>query len=350
MRSLRAQLVSSTILLAAAVMVVLVVGTQAVLELTARRDVRAALTDNPPGAIAVYERSERLALIATVVLGILVVALVGWLAWRVVRRALAPVRQMAERAADWSERDLSHRFALGPPVTELAALGATLDHLLDRVARAILTEQRLTSALAHELRTPLTAIAATAELAQLRPDGDPAVRDDLAVIGEAAARMSTVITTLLEVARSPQARAGGARASVPDVVASVAPAVGSPLRFVTDVAADVTSVAAPAGLVVRALAPLVENAARHARTQVAVEARLVGDHVELRVRDDGAGVAPELRERMFEPGASGSGGTGLGLAIARRVARSLGGDVVPSDAGTGASEAGGCFVLLLPRG
>ena len=75
---------------------------------------------------------------------------------------------MAERAADWSEHDLTHRFDLGPPTNELAALGETLDHLLDRVASAISSEQRLTSELAHELRTPLTSIQGSADLALMR--------------------------------------------------------------------------------------------------------------------------------------------------------------------------------------
>lgn len=82
---------------------------------------------------------------------------------------------MAERAADWSEHDLSHRFGLGPPTNELAALGETLDHLLDRVAMAIRSEQRLTSELAHELRTPLTAIQGSADLALLRGVKDEAL-------------------------------------------------------------------------------------------------------------------------------------------------------------------------------
>ena len=60
---------------------------------------------------------------------------VGLIARWVSTRSLAPVAQMAERATDWSEHDLDHRFDLGPPVNELTALGATLDGLLDRVAR-----------------------------------------------------------------------------------------------------------------------------------------------------------------------------------------------------------------------
>jgi signal transduction histidine kinase len=74
------------------------------------------------------------------------------------------------------------------------------------------------------------------------------------------------------------------------------------------------------------------------------------DRVEITVRDDGGGVPVELRACIFEAGTSGSGGTGLGLGIARRVARSVGGDVVLSDAGTDEDALVTGFVLRLPRG
>ena len=126
---------------------------------------------------APYERSELYALLATAILGLLVVAGSAVIALRVTRQALRPVAQMADRAADWSEHDLEHRFDLGPATNELAALGQVLDRLLDRVASVILAEQRLTAELAHELRTPLTSIKGSADLALLRgvddPDGGP---------------------------------------------------------------------------------------------------------------------------------------------------------------------------------
>lgn len=107
-------------------------------------------------------------------------------------------------------------------------------------------------------------------------------------------------------------------------------------------------IAAPAGLVVRAVAPLVDNAARHARSRVVIEAVDHPDRVELVVRDDGEGVAPDVAARLFEPGVSRAGGAGLGLGIALRVARSFGADVRvdehDADAGSGAS-----FRVVLPR-
>ena len=148
-----------------------------------------------------YERSEMYALAATIGIGLLVIGISAAIASRVTTQALAPVAQMAKRATDWSEHDLTHRFELDGPDNELAQLGDTLDGLLDRVSMAIRSEQRLTSELAHELRTPLTAIQGSADLALLRGVDDDATRAELEQIAASARAMSDVITTLVDVAR-----------------------------------------------------------------------------------------------------------------------------------------------------
>lgn len=290
-----------------------------------------------------YERSETYALLAEIVLGVLATAIAAAVAWRVTRRALEPVQQMAERAAEWSEHDLGHRFELGPPVNELAALGETMDHLLDRVAAAIRSEQRLTSELAHELRTPLTAARGSSELARLRArhdPHDPALLDDLDAMDEATARMDVVVTTLLTLARTPEVAVGSSRAA--EVIARVAALVPDDLEFATDVPDGLPALAGPADVVVRALGPIVENAVHHANSTIRVSARAAGRGVEVRISDDGPGVVEHIRERLFDPGHSGRGGTGLGLGIAQRIARSLGGEITLADPATAA------FVLRLP--
>ncbi|MDR7254784.1 signal transduction histidine kinase [Nocardioides sp. BE266] len=294
-----------------------------------------------------YERSELYALIATIVLGVLVIGATAVIALRVTSQALRPVSQMAERAADWSEHDLTHRFGLGPPTNELAALGETLDHLLDRVAAAIRSEQRLTSELAHELRTPLTAIQGSADLALLRGVDDDAVREDLRQISASARDMAGVIATLLDIARDGTTTGREQACTIADVVPGLLAAAGADVEVLDRTDGSTARVAAPAALVVRAVSPVVDNAARHARSQVVLGAVDHHDRVDLLVRDDGDGVDPALRERLFEPGASSrGGGAGLGLGIARRVARSLGGEVEldRSDAG------GTTFRVSLPRG
>src|SRR5437868_11169455 len=67
---------------------------------------------------------------------------------------------MTRQAADWSEHDLDHRFALGAPHDELTELAATLDGLLDRLAASLRHERRFSAELSHELRTPLARVLA----------------------------------------------------------------------------------------------------------------------------------------------------------------------------------------------
>ena len=291
-----------------------------------------------------YERSERYAMLATIVLALLVIGATAVIALKVTTQALKPVKRMADRAADWSEHDLTHRFALGPPTNELAALGETLDHLLDRVASAIRSEQRLTSELAHELRTPLTAIQGSADLALLRGVQDEDVREDLRQISASARDMAGVITTLLDAARD--STATGRACRVVDVVPGLVAAAADRVEVVDRTAGSSARIAAPADLVVRAVAPIVDNAARHARRRVVIEAVDHPDRVELVVSDDGDGVDARVRDRLFDPGVSSrSGGAGLGLGIARRLARSFGGEVELDPPSTG----GASFRVRLPR-
>lgn len=291
-----------------------------------------------------YERSELYAFGATVTIGVLAVALTGLIAGRVTSQALAPVAQMAERATDWSEHDLTQRFGVDDSDNELAQLATTLDALLDRVAMAIRAEQRLTSELAHELRTPLTAIQGSADLALLRGTEDDDVRAELEQISTSARAMSEVITTLLDVARDHAAAGLAGTSRVADIVDGVRAMVPASLAFRDETAASRARMAAPGELVLRALAPVVDNAVGHARTTVTLGAVDLGHAVEIVVHDDGPGVDAAHRESLFEVGSSTRGGTGLGLGIAQRVARSLGGSVRVEDADGGAT-----FVVTLPR-
>lgn len=93
---------------------------------------------------------------------------------------------------------------------------------------------------------------------------------------------------------------------------------------------------------------LVSNAIRYAPDGSAVRIRIDSEPPALHVADEGGGIAPEDRERVFEKferlGRSGSGGSGLGLYISRRLARAMKGDLTVGDA----PEGGAMFTLRLP--
>jgi signal transduction histidine kinase len=271
-----------------------------------------------------YADEQQDALLVAALAGVVIVVVTTVAAAWVSRRVLAPVASMALTAQEWSEHDLDRRFDLGGPVdkprNEIQALGHTLDGLLDKVTGAILAEQRLTSELAHELRTPLTTVAATAELMAARTDLDEDLRADVEEVRASCRAMAATITGLLEVARASSTVQG--RCDLGATVTDAVRALGGTDRTVVDV--PPVTVAAPPHLTTRAIAPIIDNALRRAE-HVTVTARAEGDRVHVVVGDDGPGVG------ATDP----FGSRGLGLPLARRVARSLGGDVhlLPDDRG-----------------
>src|SRR3954470_7510826 len=108
-------------------------------------------------------------------------------------------------------------------------------------------------------------------------------------------------------------------------------------------AASPIPVGADATAIERLLAPLIENGCRYAASEVRVAVRRVDGEVRLSVVDDGPGVDPHVRGRLFDPGAQGAAGTGersgagLGLALARRLAQALDGDIEYVDSAPGAT-------------
>jgi two-component system OmpR family sensor kinase len=295
-------------------------------------------------SMAPYETTRIAVLAVLVTLGLLVTAGSAAVAAWAVRRTLIPVESMAERAEDWSERDLDARFDDTGTADEFAVLGHTLNLLLDRVAGALRKEQQLTSELAHELRTPLTAIRGEAELALMgTPDAASAERFQRVV--DLSDRMSTTITSLLAIARG--SAGSPARTTVADLV-SAALDPRPPHPGVTVSAKHVTEdeISAPTDLALRALSPLVDNAFKYASTTVTFTIAAHSRSVDITVSDDGDGVAGAEAETVFTSGYRGptSDGSGLGLALSRRVARSLGGDVHLTSPVAPTS-----FTLTLPR-
>ncbi|WCB93513.1 hypothetical protein DSM104299_02226 [Baekduia alba] len=302
------------------------------------------------GAVVVGTSTESLEdLQQQVLLGSLVVAalvlLAGFFALRsALDRALEPVAQMTAEAEDWGAHDLDRRFDLGPPNDELTGLAATLDGLLARIAASRRHEQRFAAEVAHELRTPIAGLRGRAELALGAGADDAARAEALHAVVAQSERLTETVDTLLAVARRELDPSAGAV----DLVALA--------REVADVevvvlgggdAGAVPRAEGEAEVLRRALAPLVDNARRHAASRVTLEVSAGGGRVRVAVRDDGPGLDPALGpERAFAAGVRGAGtdgaGAGLGLPLARRLARSCGGDVV-----VGAGP-GGCFVLELP--
>jgi signal transduction histidine kinase len=304
-------------------------------------------------SLAPYEQTRRLALIASLVLGALMLAVVALAARWLLGAALQPVAQMTRQAAAWSEHDLDRRFALGEPQDELGELAATLDGLLDRLAASIRREQRFSAELSHELRTPLARVMAESELALRRERTTSEYRLALEQIKRSAAQLTRTVDTLLAAARHEagfERRTADAQAVAAAAAAACAD-VATQRRVELDLNAPETPirVAVDVDLGERILQPLLDNACRYASSTVFVSIERANGAVRYTIDDDGAGISPDERERIFEPGVRGNqgardgGGAGLGLALARRLARSANGEIEAH-----AHSGGGRFIVTLP--
>lgn len=275
------------------------------------------------------------------------------------KRSLRPITDLTAAARDIARTGDPDRQVPQPRAEdEVAELAATLNEMLGALessrseTEAALDRQRAFVADAsHELRTPLTAVLANLELLADELDGEE--REAAASALRSSRRMRRLVADLLLLARSD---AGQERHLAPVDVASVAvDAVGEAGSLSAEHRLEVD---AEPGLVVegardelhRLVLNLVENAINHTPpgTLIVVRVGAAGCRVVITVEDDGPGVPPELRERIFErfvrADGDRGGSTGLGLAIVKAVAVAHGGDVVLEDAAPGAR-----FVVDLPR-
>jgi len=303
-------------------------------------------------SLAPSARTKHTALLGSLVLAILVLAIVAFAARWLLKSALRPVAHMTAAAAAWSEQDLDRRFELGEPYDELTSLGATLDDLLDRLAASLRRERRFSAELSHELRTPLASIVAEAELALRRERKPREYRDGLEIVLRNARQLTRTVEALLAAA---QHEAVGTRGTA-DAYAVAADTVEACAGLAAERAVEVSAKRPPTPVRVgvdedfaeRILQPIVENACRYARERVGISIVRAGSRVTYVVEDDGPGVALDEREAIFDPGVRGSagsanGGAGLGLALARRLARSASGDIQAA-----AAEKGARFIVTLP--
>ena len=203
----------------------------------------------------------------------------------------------------------------------------------------------------HELRTPAASVyGAVATLFERADDLTPEMRDELLRIAyEQGGRLSRLLDQLLDLSRleSRRIRVSPKPIVLQSVLSRIARETlpqGTSLEL--EVPDDLAVIADPLVLD-RVVSNLLVNAIRHGRPPVLLAAEQRDRHIRISVADNGDGVPPDVRPRLFERFERGDDGTGsgLGLAIARAYARAHGGDVVYHDQSDGAR-----FEVVLPRG
>jgi signal transduction histidine kinase len=291
--------------------------------------------------------------------------------WLVAGRALKPLKDVAVAADDIGRtRDFGRRLASRPSRDEVAILASSFNRMLDElqdayrnVGSALEAQRRFVADASHELRTPLTTIQGNAGLiAQGPPVTEDVLRAAAADIAAESDRMARLVDRMLTLARADsglQLELGPVelRPLVTEVCRQ-AGAVHSDAAILVDAAE--ARVAGDQDALRQLLWILLDNALRHARSRISVRVTVDGEWARLMVGDDGPGIAPADRERVFErfykadasrataTTARTVTGAGLGLSIARWITDQHRGRII---AAAGPDGGAGLFVdLPLLRG
>ena len=207
-----------------------------------------------------------------------------------------------------------------------------------QLARDNQARTALLSAVSHDLRTPLAAIkAAIGSLRSTEVVWSTEDREELEqAIDDSADRLDALIGNLLDMSRLQTGNlvAHPCPVDLGEAIPATLATVSDASRTQWTIDPDARQAVADAGLLDRVLANIVENALRYQPSEapVAVTASRVANRVEIRIIDNGPGVAPDHLERIFQPfqqqgDANSADGVGLGLAVARGLAEAMGGEV-----------------------
>ncbi|HRA47321.1 MAG TPA: ATP-binding protein [Thermomicrobiales bacterium] len=273
-------------------------------------------------------------------------------------RALRPVARITTLASQIGGDDLHSRLNLDLPNDELGRLARTFDSMLDRIDGAFQRQQQFTGDAAHELRTPLALMRSQIDLAVSQADTADEYREALVALDGDVARMTTLVGTLLSLARADAGELVPNREEIDlawlaaDVVEQMTPlAEENEIRLAMSL--QVTVVQADADMVIQVLVNLVDNAIKNTLSggTVTVETGKDRGQAIVTVRDTGIGIAPEHLTHIFDRfyrvdtgRARARGGSGLGLAICQSIARAHDGEITATSVlGTGSA-----FTLRLP--
>jgi signal transduction histidine kinase len=310
-------------------------------------------------AFADIQHSQRILGTTLLVTYPLLLLVLAGIAWRVIGAALQPVEALRSAAHRISGSGQDERLPVPASRDEIHALALTLNSMLDRLTAGRERQRAFVADAAHELRSPLASMQAQLDVSQHLGEDvrAPEIAEDLRA---EVSRMARLVEDLLALARLDADPAPASQPERAEVAALVGEVVATRRRRRVVVEVD-PPVGAAGPLVVlvrpdevcRALGNLVDNAVRHAATAVQVSARADGSEVVLEVSDDGHGIAPDDRERVFERFTRldeardrDAGGSGLGLAIARELVDRNGGSITLDT-----SRAGGlCARVRLPTG
>jgi signal transduction histidine kinase len=269
------------------------------------------------------------------------------------RRITRPVEALTEASRRLAGGDLAYRVPIGRrrrrSHDQLDELTRAWNEMAERVELLVRGQKELLANVSHELRSPLARLRVALEL---MPGEDTARIAQMETdLGELDALIETLLTSSrLEASGLPthieRVEVGTLFAGLAERAARD-PIVGQHELRLAPVPDDARELSADGALLLRALWNLVENAAKYGAPPIAVAARRDGARIAFTVVDEGPGIPPAERERVFTPFYRVPGaerrGFGLGLTLAKRIAEVHGGSIRIAST---RSDGSGCAVTL----
>lgn len=318
---------------------------------SADRSITVSIAASAAAAMAARRRLTSLLLIGIPATLLLLATGLWWL----IGRALRPLEHASQRLDNIAADNLSVRVPVENPDDEVGRMVTVLNRMLDRLQRAVSELRRFTADAAHELRTPLTVLRTGLEVALTRERSAAEYRAALAEALASTERLRRLADDLLTLARLEAA-------GVPRAVGPVD--LGEMLHELADASADFAAqrrlalkVAAAPGLWMRGNAGdlyrlfnnLIENAIHHGNNgsggEIVLSAQRIAERIDVRIADEGPGIAPHelgrLFDRFYRGHGEGTGGAGLGLNLAQEIVRTHGGEIAVAN-----RESGGCVVTV----
>ena len=267
-------------------------------------------------------------------------------------RRISRLEEAAERVA---QGDFSVPIPVGAN-DELGQLAETLDQMRRRLRGLETARRDFIANASHELRTPIASLGGFIELLDDDPEPDPESRHEFVrTMRGQIERLTKLSTDLLDLSRldadalslqSEPIDLGGLAAEVAAEFAVAAEQHDSSVEV--GAGSQEPLAQADRARAAQILRILIDNALKHTApgTEIAITPASSPSEARLTVSDDGSGIDPRSRDRIFDRfyTADAVSGSGLGLAIARELARAMGGDVILEPRrGRGAS-----FILKLP--
>ena len=288
-------------------------------------------------------------LLLTFALGLpLIVALAMGGGYLLMRRALRPVDEIRQKAAQITSRNLSERLPVVHTGDELERLATDLNRMIARLEESFLQINRFSADASHELRTPLTVLQGELESIAQGSQRLPAeVRDTIGSALEETQRLAKIVENLLAISRL---EAGEARKQPERLdFAELARSTAEQMRLLAEekhialncVGAGAVEVEADPARLKQVVVNLLDNAIKYTPEggTVSVSVKSRDNHAVLQVSDTGIGIspadAPRIFDRFYRADKARSrqmGGTGLGLSIVRSICLAHGGQVTVESA------------------